>query len=114
MKLILSILLLSIAPLAQAQALWGNTSAGMSVDDFRHAYPEAVEVHHEATRRGGTSDYLQVASIKIAGKSFTASFFFREHLLDTVVLQPDTKDPAVISALTDTLRDALTQKYGAI
>lgn len=113
MKLILSFLMLAIAPLAQAQSLWGNTSAGMSVDDFRHAYPEAVEINHEPTRRGGTSDYLQLQNINIADQSFTASFFFREHLLDTVVLQPNTKDPALMSALADTLRDALTQKYGA-
>jgi hypothetical protein len=114
MKLALILLLLAFAPMTQAQTLWDNASVGMSITELRHAYPEAVEIIHEPTRRGGVSDYWQVNNIDIAGQPFTASFYFREHRLDSVILQPVARDPAVLSTLVETLRDALTQKYGVI
>ena len=114
MKPILILLLLVFAPITQAQTLWDNASVGMSVADLLHTYPEAVEIIHEPTRRGGVSDYWQLKNINIASQPFTASFYFREHRLDSVILQPVTRDPAVLSTLVETLRDALIQKYGAI
>jgi hypothetical protein len=113
MKFLLALLLATLAPFANAQSLWGQTTLGMSVVDLRQAYPEAVEIQHEPTRRGGTSDYWQLKT-DIAGESFTVSFFFREHRLDSAIVAPVTTDPAKRSTLVSTLRQALTQKYGAV
>lgn len=114
MKALLALLLFALAPSANAQLLWGETTLGMSVAELRQAYPEAVEIQHEPTRRGGTSDYWQLENTDIAGEPFTISFFFREHRLDSVIVAPVTKDRAKRSALASTLRQALTHKYGAV
>ena len=86
----------------------------MSVEDLRAAYPNAIEIDHEPTRRGGTSDYWQVNDVRIADEKFTASFYFREHRLDSVILRPQSREPHKMAAIAETLRAALMQKYGQI
>lgn len=114
MKRVLTILLLALTPLVHAQSLWGQSIFGMSVPELREAYPEAIEIDHEPTRRSGTSDYWQLKEVIVAGEPFTASFLFREHRLDTVMLYPEKQDSTKIPVLESTIRAALNQKYGDI
>lgn len=114
-KLLLILALTLSAFTAQAQSLWGTTSVGMTVDQVKTAYPDAVAPAEPGTLKSGAKELLQKAGIEIGGRDFTAEFFFDPAgALQQVTLRP-TKSPTRAEGMSiiDTLKEGLNAKYGA-
>ncbi len=77
---------LSLALPAQAQELWGGTQAGMSVEDVKKIFPNAVPPSSPVTSSPTTEVLLTIPSVEFAAESYRVAFFFRDKKLDKVAL----------------------------
>ena len=84
--LIFLAVLLSLTLPADAQELWVNTQAGMSVAEVRAVFPDAVPPSSAVTSSPGTEVLLAIPSIDFADGSYRVAFFFRDEKLDKVAL----------------------------
>lgn len=98
---------------AHAQALWGGTVYGMSVDEVKAAVGGAIDVVDGGKLQGGEVERLKVDNVQIVGKNFSARFFFAGQRLHQVSLSP-TEDLTLTSAelTVDRLIEALRSRYG--
>lgn len=101
-------------PAAHAQNLWLTYALGMSVDDVRHAAPDATAVDDaKLVLPDGARTKLRIANIEIAGRPFSVDFMFTDDKLSHVQLKyiGDDSADAIRSTQTD-LVTALRSKYG--
>lgn len=99
---------------SSAQALWGGTEFGMSVERVQEAVPRAVPPQPPIKLTSGLEGLLWLRDVEIAGVTFVATFYFKEGRLTSVVLRTQRDQSFLtIRRLYDDLRGALTSKYGA-
>jgi hypothetical protein len=81
----LAIFLSLILP-AEAQELWANTQAGMSVDQVKEIFPNAVPPESPVSSASETDMLLTIPSVTFADETYRVAFFFRDEKLDKVAL----------------------------
>lgn len=70
-----------------AQMLWPGTTAGMSVEDVKRAFPDAHAPEAENVLPAGRgAQLLELSEVSIAGQGFKVGFFFKEEQLTVVTL----------------------------
>ena len=111
----LLLILLGLGNVAQAQALWQNTTVGMNLADVQKHYPAAVPpVSSPGLLGTGATEKLRLEGVEVARHRFHAQFFFKDDRLTQVTLELD--DPPGFSGaeiLFTSLVDQLRTKYGA-
>lgn len=113
-KMLLIVCLMLCAFSAHAQSLWGKTTFGMSMEEVRNAYPEAKEDPSPESLKSGAKSLLTMSGIEIAGRDYTADFYFdQSSQLQQVMLMPTVKLTAAEGkAAIDMLKEGLNSKYG--
>lgn len=112
----LVLLALAVSPIAVADTLWGKAVAGASVAEVKAAIPEATD--HEPTPdqkiKSGAKKLLTLTPVPVAGKDFTAEFFFGNDNLEQVSLsfQKPGIDPDDCHHTSNSVVEALRAKYG--
>lgn len=107
---------LAVSPIAGADTLWGKAVAGASVAEVKAAIPEVTD--HEPTPgekiKSGAKKLLALAPVPVAGKDFTAAFYFGDDKLEQVSLsfQKPGIDPSDCQHTGDSVVEALRAKYG--
>ena len=71
---------------AAAQELWAGTRAGMSVDEVKVLFPDAVSPASRSPTQRESRVLLTVPETQVAGEPFRAAFIFRGAKLDKVGL----------------------------
>lgn len=119
-RILLTIVLCVLSLPAHAQTLWQNTKAGMSLREFRQAYPAALKADDDMTfpdyPRGmeTRADCDMYTVTQIFGKDFMVRFSFTKDALTRVALMLPGVERAEGEAQTlrATIHDALVEKYG--
>lgn len=81
----LAVFLSLILP-AEAQELWANTQAGMSVDQVKEIFPNAVPPESPVSSAPETDMLLTIPSVEFVDETYRVAFFFRDEKLDKVAL----------------------------
>ncbi len=101
---------LCFAPTAlNAQTLWQNTTAGMTVQQVRAAQPEATTVAHPDQLYNGATCELKLKNYSVAANTYDVCFYFKDLRLIQVTLG-FLGEPT--RANYDDLVLLLTAKYG--
>jgi hypothetical protein len=105
---------LLVAVPAMAQALWGPTRYGMTVDQVRAVVPAAMTPTAPDKLKDGIPELLRLPSLEVAHHEFKVGFFFDGARLTHVHMSPVQKLSAhQTELLRDSLLTALRSKYGA-
>ena len=110
----LLLILLGLANVAQAQALWKDTTVGMSVAEVQKLYPAAAPPKSPAGPLStGATEKLRLEGVEIELHRFHAEFFFQDDHLTLVRLDLDNP-PGFSGAefVFTSLFDQLRMKYG--
>lgn len=83
---ILLAVFLSLTLPANAQALWGNTRAGMSVADVKRIFPNAVPPAAPSSTAAETQVLLTIPRLILHQEPYRTAFIFRDHKLEKVTL----------------------------
>jgi hypothetical protein len=111
--LVCCVVLLSGANNAFAQG-WNDARFGMNVQEVQKAYPKARLL--KETSRKKFNCRLQLDGLQIGADEYTVRFYFdpEDRLSQVGITMADSVKVDVISQIaTETLRDKLTEKYGA-
>ena len=93
-----------------AQTLWPGTTAGMSVEDVKRAFPDAHAPEVENVLPAGRGvQLLELDEAAIAGHTFKVGFFFKEGELAVVTLGEAGEIPVKDF---EKFRDILRKHYG--
>ncbi|PUE26358.1 hypothetical protein B9Z39_11545 [Limnohabitans sp. JirII-29] len=96
-----------------AQALWGNTNASMSIGQVQQVQPSASDTFEKPEKLdNGAIEKLRITSVEIDGIPYTASFYFLAEKLYQVSLSSGDVDAKTVVHKFRTLVDALKSKYG--
>ena len=71
---------------ADAQELWSRTRAGMTADEVKDIYPDAVPPTDATSAASETKVLLTIPSVKIEDDAYRVAFMFRDEKLDKVSL----------------------------
>jgi hypothetical protein len=98
---------------AYSQTLWQNAQHGMTIEQVKGVYPNAVSVMGSTAPDDGSRELLQLPGVMIASESFSAGFFFKNNKLTCVKLRPDDEyTQAQCERLYTVLQQSLAAKYG--
>lgn len=112
---ILTTLLLFVTTQASAQQLWSKAEAGMTVEQVKQAFPEAIVPSDPSTL--GSADRpkegLRIRNLDVGGTPFRVKFYFAGGRLDQVTLNY-TGESGFNVALSRyrTVNTLLRSKYG--
>lgn len=117
MRSALAIVVLLVALLAsneaRAQDLWQQSRHGMTAEQVREAFPDAVPAAITDRLRSGAVKLLEIRDYQIVGKSFDAGFFFLDGRLVQVTLKLKQAGPYRTAMVAfHSLADALRIRYG--
>lgn len=98
---------------AQAQALWGGSEIGMTVEQSRQRFPEAVMPDSPDELYSGAIERLRIPAVELAGHRFQVSFFFLGGRLTQVMLSLVDDDADVARHAFDALSQLLRDEHGA-
>lgn len=102
------------SPVAQAQALWGGSAVGMSVEQVRQRFPGAVAPDAPDVLYSGATEALRVPGLELAGQRFQASFFFLDGRLAQVTLGLiDIGSQDVAEQAFEAVSHVLREEHGA-
>ena len=112
-SLIFLTVFLSLALPAEAQELWAKTQAGMSVDEVKKIFPDAIQPS-STTHGHGMERLLTIPNIMIQEKPFRVVFLFRDKQLDRVALYYNGPEQSfgTLMLLYDSILNILRAKYG--
>lgn len=98
---------------ASAQALWGASQYGMTVEQTKKAFPEAKAPIKSAKLGDGATELLRIENIELVNEKFDAQFFYMNSRLVQVTLTV-RGNPSFHSAflIFQRLETALNVKYG--
>lgn len=112
-RFFVSVVLLILCASANAQALWQNTTLGMSEQAIKEAYPEARRPANPGTLAEGLKEALCVEGYKLSNNLFRISFYTKEDKLVQVALDcTNEKTFGAQGVIFDSLTEALRSKYG--
>jgi hypothetical protein len=98
---------------AYSQTLWQHAQYGMTLEEVKGVYPNAVSVTGGTESEDGSRELLQLPGVMIASESFSAGFFFKNNKLTGVNLRPDDEyTQAQCERLFRVLEQSLSAKYG--
>lgn len=108
---LLGAVLITLAPGAWSQALWGDLPIGASPAEVQRLLPGARETPAER-RSQAPEALLELAEYELAGQPFSVSFLFEDERLQRVVLVSRPASAEAARALTRELGDSLRKRYG--
>lgn len=92
---------------AAAQTLWGNTRAGMTMEEVTAAVPNT-----RLQRLPKGEEFLSAPLLELAGAQFEPSMYFKDGKLEKVSLSTKGITPKTHDGVYDQLVAALRSKYG--
>ena len=110
----LAISLLYIPAFANSQELlWDDARTGMTVDEVRNLYPNAVLLEKPGMFNNGMKELLNIEGLQISNIPLTIRFLFLDKQLRRVMLTVDTEsDYSEFDTYVDRLSGLLRVKYG--
>jgi len=113
MMLLAVILMMSIS--AQAQALWGETTLGMTPSDVINNVPASHLIEDGSTLETGAKELVQLDDLRVLKELYTGRFYFIDDKLTQVTLSLNKQRSFPLSLLVfQSLTDALSSKYGKV
>ena len=98
---------------ADAQELWRESEYGMTVDEVRRAFPEAVEPSDPDSYDSGALERFRIDDIEISRGNFRSSFYFlNDRLIQVVLHGQDERDYETQHPLFRRISQLLRMKYG--
>jgi hypothetical protein len=96
-----------------AQTLWQNSQYGMTAEQVKGVYPNAISVTGGNFADDGSEELLKISEVMISNEPFSAGFFFKNNKLTCVKLSPNAKYTRDQCARVYTLLErSLAVKYG--
>lgn len=110
MKYLIFLALYVFSSLAFSQTLWQKTTFGMSVQQVKKLYPNAVDVIPNAANSypNGSEPLLKLDNFNLINRDFEVKFAFINQKLNQVVLTCHD----LTKSDKDNLYEALVSKYG--
>lgn len=108
-KLLLGGVLALMAVSASAEVLWQKAETGMTIQQVKTLFPNAVVDDRGGTYVGGSKSLLHIPNYAIGSNNFDVSFIFDNEKLSLVRMQQISGSPRVGF---DTMKTLLIQKYG--
>ena len=102
-----------LASPAHAQTLWTKAEYGMTEEQVKSTFPDAITAAKPDHLHGGAVGALMLPGIEVAGRSFHATFYFVSNKLTQVTLSLD--DRAMFDTVLITYKgveEILRAKYG--
>lgn len=113
MRCLLALLLLLAGP-AHAVELWGGVHAGMTIQQVKDVFPEAVPPSKPSVYAGGERQELEAPGPQLSGHPFTVAFVFKGPSLVDVRLKIQSHiSYRQAGVLIADIEHALIAKYGA-
>jgi hypothetical protein len=96
-----------------ADALWPTVKYGMTALQVAAALPQATPAPGRDKLVSGASEMLRVDKIPLAGRTFTAQFFFSDRVLAQIMVSPpEWESNETNLAIFEDLIRAFSAKYG--
>jgi hypothetical protein len=104
---------LFMSSVLHAQTLWTKSEYGMTVEQVKAAFPEAVAPVTIDHLYGGAANLLVMPGIEIAGSTFKANFFFLSEKLIQVTLSLESPGQfGTVMVSFKSVEEVLRAKYG--
>lgn len=103
-----------LSPVVYAQTLWTKAEYGMTVEQVKAAFPDAVTASKPSQLYGGAVGLLTLPGIHVAASDFHATFYFAAGKLIQVTLSSDKRSSFEGMLVTfGAVEEILRAKYGA-
>jgi|GEM_PF-1281827 len=111
--LLIVILMMSIS--ARAQALWGETTVGMTPSEVIKIVEGSHLIEDGSTLETGATELVRLDDLRVVKELFKARFYFIDDKLSQVTLSLNKERSFPLSLLVfQSLTDALSSKYGKV